>query len=102
MIEAQGLTKRYGRTLAVHDLSARNLSLTPHARKRAEDLLPLSSGTPGYAALILSPTFMAQIVRLFLRAQKQQGNENQVFFSMREGLTWLMRRAAEFVPPERR
>ncbi|HLY25088.1 MAG TPA: hypothetical protein VKQ72_02035 [Aggregatilineales bacterium] len=84
--------------LAVHDLSARHLLLTPHARKRSEELLPLSAGAPGYAALVLSPTFMAQIIRLFLRAQRQQGNENQVFFSMHEAMAWLMRKAVEGVP----
>lgn len=85
--------------LAIHDLTSDKVSLTPYARKRAEELIPLSAGAPGYAALLLSPTFVAHLIRLFLRAQRQQGNENQIFFNMTDAVKWLNRKAAEFKLP---
>src|SRR5690348_14362800 len=39
--------------LVLHDFRAKNIALTPYARKRAQDLIPISSGTPGYAAIVV-------------------------------------------------
>jgi hypothetical protein len=78
--------------LAMHDFSGPKISMTPYARKRAEELAPLNTGSAGYAAIILAPTYVALAIRLFLRTQHQQGNENQVFFSRQEALEWLLSR----------
>jgi hypothetical protein len=75
--------------LALHDMTSNKVSLTPYARKRAEELLPISAKVPGYAAIVLPRSFIAQVIRLFLRSQKQQGVNNAVFFSQAEALVWL-------------
>src|SRR5512144_1348868 len=36
--------------LAIHDMTSEKIALTPYARARAEELLPLAAKAPGYAA----------------------------------------------------
>lgn len=84
--------------LAIHDLTSNKMSLTPYARKHAEELIPLSAMAPGYAAIILPRSFIAQVIRVFLRTQKQQGNQNLVFFSRQEALEWLKSKAGVLPP----
>jgi hypothetical protein len=81
--------------LAIHDFSAPKVSLTPYARQRSEELIPLNTGRQGYAALILAPTYVAQVIRLFLHTQSRQGNENRVFFSMDKAIIWLDSRTTQ-------
>jgi hypothetical protein len=88
--------------LAIHDLTSNKVSLTPYARKRTEELLPLSAKVPGYAAIVLSRSFMAQVIRLFLRSQKQQGVNNVVFFSRQEALEWLKSKIGTLPPHSNR
>lgn len=76
--------------LALHDMSSKAMALTPYARDRALELIPLSTGLSGYAALIVPPTFVSHVIRMYLRAQRSQGNENQLFFSINAGLAWLV------------
>lgn len=87
--------------LAIHDMTSDKVSLTPYARKKAEELVPLSASAPGYAALLLAPTFVGHLIRLFLRTQRQQGNENQIFFKMSEALNWLNDKANASKSPKR-
>lgn len=75
--------------LALHDFRGKNIAFTPYARKRAQELVPLSSPVPGYAAVIVPGSFVAQIIMLFMRTQKAGNINNQLFFSYDEGLRWL-------------
>ena len=81
--------------LAIHDMTSEKVWLTPYARKRAEELLPLDTGASGYAALLLSPNFVSHVVRMYLRLHKQQGNENQIFFTMTDAVNWLKVKASK-------
>jgi len=76
--------------LAVHDFTMKELFLTPYARKRAEELIPLSTQTPGHAAILLTPTVTAHLIRLFLRTQRRSGNDNQIFFNKADAIKWLL------------
>src|SRR5438874_1788698 len=65
--------------LVVHDFTDKNIMLTPYARARAEELVRVKVHVPGYAAIILPQSFAAHLIRLFLRAQRYRGIENQGF-----------------------
>ncbi|MEP7288023.1 MAG: hypothetical protein ABI947_19900 [Chloroflexota bacterium] len=75
--------------LAIHDLTSDRVSLTPYARTRAEELIPLGAKVPGYAGIVLPKSFVAQLIRLFMRTQRKQGVHNEIFFSMEEATNWL-------------
>ena|SRR5437762_2535167 len=75
--------------LVIHDFRDNNIALTPYARARAAELIPIPVGVPGYAAILLPKNFVATIIRLFMRHQKSGGIDNQLFFDYDEGLAWL-------------
>ena len=75
--------------LAIHDMTSDKVSLTPYARARVQELIPLSAKAPGYAAIVLPKTFVGQIIRLFMRTQRSQGNRNEIFFTVESALDWL-------------
>ena len=75
--------------LVLHDFRAKNIALTPYARKRAQDLIPISSRTPGFAAIVVGKSFVAQMIKLFMRTQRAGNIDNQLFFDYDEGLNWL-------------
>jgi hypothetical protein len=81
--------------LALHEFTDKHIMLTPYARKRAEELSREPLHVPGYAAIILPQSFAAQLIRLFLRAQRFRGVENQAFFSVDGGLAWLKTKVGE-------
>ena len=84
--------------LAIHDMTSDKVSLTPYARSRAEELIPLSAKAPGYAAIVLPRSFVAQVIRLFMRTQRRQGNQNALFFTMPEALAWLTPKMRKLPP----
>jgi hypothetical protein len=75
--------------LAIHDLTSENVSLTPYARTRAAELIPLGAKVPGYAAIVLPNSFIAQVIRLFMRSQRKQGIHNEIYFTLPAALEWL-------------
>jgi hypothetical protein len=75
--------------LVIHDFREGNIALTPYARKRAEELIQVGVHVPGYAAILLPKSFVAQVIRLFMRMQRSRGIENQLFFDYDDGLAWL-------------
>ena len=52
-------------------------------------MIPLSAGTPGYAAIVLPNSLVFHVIYLFMRSQRRQGNQNESFFSMEKALNWL-------------
>ena len=56
---------------------------------RAAELIPIPVGVPGYAAILVPKNFVATVIRLFMRLQKSQGIDNQLFFDYDDGLSWL-------------
>jgi hypothetical protein len=75
--------------LAVQDLSSPRFSLTPYARKRASETYEVRPSLKGRVAIILPRTFIAQIVRLFIRGEKRNHFETRFFANDREALIWL-------------
>ncbi|MBX3083621.1 MAG: hypothetical protein KF716_18450 [Anaerolineae bacterium] len=86
--------------LAIHDMTSEKTALTPYARARAEELLPLGTRTPGFAAIVLPGTFVGQVIRLFMRTQKNQGVHNEIFFTLQEAITWLTTKMSKDIPVE--
>ena len=75
--------------LAIQDLSSPRFSLTPYARKRASETYEVRPSLKGRVALILPRTFIAQLVRLFIRGEKRNHFETRFFADAREALIWL-------------
>jgi hypothetical protein len=44
--------------LAIHDLTGKGVPLTPYARARAEELIPIAPKTKGFAAIVMPRTFV--------------------------------------------
>jgi len=80
--------------LAIHDLTSDKAALTPYARHRTEELLPLNTGAPGYAAILMRPTLFARLVDFFLRAQSRQGNTNRIFYEIEKAKDWLIKQTS--------
>ena len=78
--------------LALHDYSEGNISLTPYARAKGTELFNLRPDIRGSIAFVLRKTFIAQVMHLYLRSQRHDYYQNQIFFSRTEGLSWLVAR----------
>lgn len=75
--------------LVIHDFREGNIALTPYARARAAELIPIGVHVPGYAAIVLPKSFVAQIIRIFMQNRKSGGIENRLFLNYADGLAWL-------------
>jgi hypothetical protein len=84
--------------LAIHDMTSDNVSLTPYARARAEELIQVSTKAGSCAALVVPRTFVGQVIQMFVRTQRKQGIHNEIFFSMQAALDWLKPQMVQ-VPP---
>jgi hypothetical protein len=75
--------------IAMQDLSYPKLNMTPYARERIKEPQQWCPELGGYIALVLPSTFVAQIVHLFLRTQKDDRREVRGFMSRDKALAWL-------------
>jgi hypothetical protein len=75
--------------LAIQDLSSPRFSLTPYARKRASETYEVRPSLKGRVALILPKTFVAQLIRLFIRGERRNHFETRFFVSFKEAVEWL-------------
>jgi hypothetical protein len=75
--------------LVLHDLTNKNVALTPYARKRAQDMIYLRPELKGHSALLLRNTFASHLIDLFLRQQRQTARERHVFYSREKAIDWL-------------
>ncbi len=75
--------------LAVQDLSGPRFALTPYARKRASETYEVRPALKGRVAIILPRTFVAQLVRLFIRGERRNHFETRFFMSAKDALVWL-------------
>jgi hypothetical protein len=88
--------------LVIHDFRHHNIAFTPYARSRAEELVRVPIGVPGYAAIIVPKSFVGQIIKLFMRTQKSVGIENRLYFEFDEGLSWLKSKIGTYPPDSKR
>jgi hypothetical protein len=75
--------------LVVHDLTHKNVALTPYARKRAQDMIFLRPDLKGRSALIMRNTFASHLIELFLRQQRQTPRIRHVFYNREKAVAWL-------------
>src|SRR5579859_5485934 len=76
--------------LALHDLSNKQVALTPYARSRAMEFDPLVRHLHGRIAIVLPNTFMNQLFRLFLRTLGWQRKlPTEAFTAFDAALRWL-------------
>jgi hypothetical protein len=76
--------------LALHDLRASNIVLTPYARRRAQELMLVSTDGPGYAAILIANSLVGHTIQWLLRISKMGKVQLQVFFDRDEALNWLI------------
>ena len=78
------------RELAIlHDISIPGAFLTPYARERVRELDTVNPTLKGHVALILPKTFVAQMVKIFLRTTQRNKVMTQIFYDRATGLAWL-------------
>ena len=75
--------------LVIHDLTHKNVALTPYARKRVQEMVFLRPELEGRSALILRSTFASHLIELFLRQQKQTPRVRRAFFSREKAIDWV-------------
>jgi hypothetical protein len=75
--------------LAIQDLSSPRFSLTPYARKRASETYEVRPSLKGRVAVILPRTFIAELVRLFIREERRNHFETRFFANSKDALVWL-------------
>jgi hypothetical protein len=75
--------------LVVHDLTHKNVALTPYARKRAQDMVYLRPDVKGRSALIMRNTFASHLIDMFLRQQRNTPRERRVFYTREKAIEWL-------------
>jgi hypothetical protein len=77
------------RFLVVHDLTNKNVALTPYARKRTQDMIYLRPELKGFSAVIMRNNFASHLIELFLRQQTQTPRIRRIFFSHEKAIDWI-------------
>ena len=77
--------------LVMHDVSDRELALTPHIRKRAQDVANAFPDIEGRSAVIMPKGPGGFVLRPFINLLRRgrEGREQRVFLDREKGLAWL-------------
>ena len=75
---------------ALQDVSHENMSITPYARQRWEEIRAYRNERKLYAAIVLPKTFVANLIQLHFRTSKVRSGAKFRFFTSRDdALAWL-------------
>jgi hypothetical protein len=74
---------------AIIDATPSGGMLTPYARAKVGDLEGINPSLQGRVAVILPRTFVAQLIRLFVRTLRRQKVVTGIFFTREEALDWV-------------
>jgi hypothetical protein len=75
--------------LTLVDVSSKKIATTPYVRERAKGLIRLRNDLQMFTAMVLPPTFFAQIARIVTRAPLASNVQMRVFTTRDEALKWL-------------
>lgn len=84
-----------GTIFMLHDISDKNVGLTPYFRKRLEDIAKhiKEKALQGYSAVLLPDTMLSQIMVNFGRLFSRQSGVQQVFFTKPDKARQWLRQA---------
>jgi hypothetical protein len=78
-------------SLMLHDVSKKNLSLTPYIRSRTLEMINARPEVPGRVAVVLPDTGAGTLIRHFINQlnRLQKGRRRRLFATREEALAWL-------------
>ncbi len=76
---------------AMHDFTGGMVASTPYGRMRGQQMVDMRPEISGRVAILLSNSFTAHMIELFLRMQKQTSRVRGVFFDREQAIQWLIR-----------
>lgn len=82
--------------VAIHDASVSGVMLTPYARAKITELEGVNPALQGRVAIILPRTFVAQLIRVYVRTLRRQKVVTGIYFARDEALEWI----SEIVPTQ--